>query len=219
VNIVGHVEVARRVAPGEDAGFLEGTAAPDFATMLGLRLGPVDGHRSPEARGVRVHHRTDDAFHDTEAFRTQCAALRADLHRAGLPRGAARACGHVGVELLLDGALLAEQATVDAAESVLASLATPGPGLLALAAPPDKGHWEHGLGQIGERLTLSGYGSPDTVAERLHRVVQGRPRLAFDRSQVPRLAEALARARPAVVAGAAGLVAEVTGSVATSVAR
>ena len=127
MNFVGHIEVARRLpgaprAPGEPsagfagpggerAGYLVGAALPDFAAMGRFRLssaaaadGPV-GERSRVGlrRGLEVHHRTDDAFHRHRWFREASVAVTERLQADGVARGPAMACGHVGVELLLDG--------------------------------------------------------------------------------------------------------------------
>src|SRR5262245_4039175 len=56
--------------------------------------------------GIRCHIETDEAFHSHATFRGGSAAIRRDLAPLDLPVGATRAIGHIGWELLLDGALV-----------------------------------------------------------------------------------------------------------------
>lgn len=103
MNFFGHVVVATWL-PDADGRTALGAMLPDLLGIAGLRgVEP----RDPEvARGLELHHRTDDVFHASDAFVTLQASLRAALEAGGLQGGPARAVAHVGVELLLDGALL-----------------------------------------------------------------------------------------------------------------
>src|SRR5687768_8762401 len=94
---------------------------PDLASMAGVRL---DTTELPDdvAAGVRHHYAADAAFHGHESFIRLLRTVRTALADAGVARGPARAAAHVGVELALDGWLLAEVAHAhDALSDALAA--------------------------------------------------------------------------------------------------
>jgi hypothetical protein len=219
VNFVAHVEVANRLqaAPAEAGGdglhpLMVGAALPDLAAIGRFRLEP-GASTGDLAVGIRVHHRTDDVFHADTRFRELMGRLRGELLGAGLGRGAARACGHVGVELLLDGHLLADSEVVDRVDGLLWSIGRPDDAVLGAVREVDRQPWADHLVQVAERITPESYGAADLVAARLHRILDRRPRLAFDDAQVPVLADALATVQPAVGAVAADLVADTAAGV------
>src|SRR5262245_43693270 len=80
---------------------------PDFAAMVGVRVVSV-AHAAADD-GCRFHHETDDLFHRAACFQSLCHAATRALSGAGVRRGPARAIAHVGIELLLDDWLAAEQ--------------------------------------------------------------------------------------------------------------
>src|SRR5262245_49760363 len=101
MNFFGHATVAcaRDAAPR----FVLGSMLPDLAGMASLR---IRGVHDPELeRGVELHHATDRAFHGLPPFRAVCSAALTLLEPQGVSRASARAVGHVGAELLLDGLL------------------------------------------------------------------------------------------------------------------
>jgi hypothetical protein len=212
VNVLGHAHVAR--ATGVDAAAeLLGAVLPDLASMAGFRL-ERDGLPAPVAAGVRGHLAADAAFHADRTFMTGSSALGRDAaERAGLSRGAARAVGHVGWELLLDGTLLDGRAAEDYRRALaVAEEATGG------VPARDRARWR-GLLAHRPRLGWPPYDDPAWVAERLHGMLARRPRLGFpaDRlddltvvlaDHVPRIAEA----GPGVLAATAASVGEALGN-------
>src|ERR1051325_9448351 len=130
VNFVGHIAAGLRV--GDDrqpTAFLVGTALPDFASMARTRLRPANGSL---AEGIALHHAIDHAFHAHDWFLDAERDVRDSLRADGLPDGAARACAHVGPELLLDGALLDDDAVARAVDRVYDVLADPPDDVLDL---------------------------------------------------------------------------------------
>ncbi len=230
MNFVGHILLARRfLADGPadhsaragtneprqggtaadvpaQTGFLIGSALPDFAAMGRFRLTETAEVASVRA-GIDFHHRTDDLFHSHPWFRENSNRVEADLEAAGIPRGAAMACGHVGVELLLDGQLLDEnddlRASVDGATL---SLADPDFGLKDLVEEDRGPDWSDHLAKIRDWPLPDDYRSPEGVAGRLERILSRRPRLAFDRSQCAVVASVLGRNQPALETGAGELI-------------
>jgi hypothetical protein len=185
MNFIGHLHVARWHS--DEPRFWLGAMLPDFASMAGVRLSPRDARGSPPlqsiddeqvARGVQLHHRTDDVFHGAPLFSAWVAETMATLSARGVARGPARAVGHIGVEMLIDGELLRQAELGSAYLSALAAFAgldqaTGGTGTDALAA-------------LVSRLTRYGipydYERPEAVTARVSSVLARRPRLALDAS-------------------------------------
>ncbi len=137
---------------------------------------------------------------------TGAAALRSAVAAHGLAPGPSRAVGHVGWELLLDGALLDRPAVV---EGFLAAIAGAGDVEPALA-PVDRERWSALVDSVRTDQWWRRYDEPTFVAERLCGMVRRRPRLAFDADDVPLVAERLAAAQPAVAGGADATIDAVT---------
>jgi hypothetical protein len=209
VNAGGHIAVATAITArsGIDAGpgHLLGSALPDLAAMGRFRL-LGRAQSAGLAAGIRLHHRTDDEFHRHPWFRRRNRQLTAELTGAGLGRGPAMACSHVGIELLLDGQLLAHQPVDDARARALAEIAEHQSELVQLVKPVDRARWMGHLEAVASRGLPTDYDDPDAVAERLHRILAARPRLAMARQHVPPVAAALARYKPGIDATARALV-------------
>jgi acyl carrier protein phosphodiesterase len=175
VNFIGHLLVARW--DSELPAFGLGAMLPDFASMAGIRLTTVAD--ADVARGVALHHRTDDVFHACPAFVALSRDAFTSLVAAGVERGPARAVAHIGVELLIDGELLRDRSLGDAYLSALSAFAA-----LPDAALPEP---EHGaLGRVSSRLSAYGipydYERPEVVTTRLISILGRRPRLALSDS-------------------------------------
>ncbi len=213
MNFAGHVEVARTgPGPADDGArspaFLLGAILPDLAAMGRFRLlqRPTDGEL---ATGIDFHHRTDDAFHRHPWFRSASDTVSRDLDRAGVPRGAARACGHVGVELLLDGHLLLERSRL--APTVQGAIDLAGDRideLVPLVDRPHRERWRHHLRRVSTWTVPDDYHRPTAVAARLERILSHRPRLALPPSGVAAVAEALDGRQESVTVGADDLIAD-----------
>jgi hypothetical protein len=190
MNFLGHTHVA--LAGGDDdSGFVLGAVLPDLAPMAGIRLVA----RQMEGRlgdGVRCHLRADAAFHADPRFVTGSRALRRALAARGVESGPARAVGHAGWELLLDGTLVATEAE-DAFRGALAQ----GERALPALADGDRERW---AAFLARRRSSSGlhYDDPGWVADRLYAMLARRPRLALPAGQVPLVADVLAAQAPAV---------------------
>jgi hypothetical protein len=204
VNLVGHLVVGLRLAgvgPTHDVAF--GVMLPDLGSMAGLR---ADRSSLPAAvaEGVRLHHLTDAAFHGQPWFAQAVAADRQALQEAGLARGAARACAHVGFELLLDGLLLEDRSVAESVGVALDALAAERLGAGA-GGQPDR--WEELFRRLRDsrRLTDS-YSTPEGVAHRLRWVLARRPRLALEQAHLDPLVERLQARRARLEAVAPVLV-------------
>ena len=155
--------------------------APDFASMAGMRL-RRSGGAGALAEGIAFHHLSDDAFHGAPIFVELMKATRVDLCARGLGQGPARAIGHVGVELLLDGYLVTRDGipaevreAVTRAGSVANELEFRGDDPRA-----DRDRWREVCGRIADSPLPQGYSESTFVAERLLRILARRPRLAVD---------------------------------------
>ncbi len=189
MNYFAHLLTARHARPLTPAEGL-GTVLPDL-----LPHGVLDLSRlAPDVlAGRALHHRADHAFHGHRRFQALDHALRAQLSASGLPPGAARACAHVGTELLLDG-------TIEASDVVApwrAALAEAHLVHVALS-PVASAQWEITVGWA-TRTRPADLAEPTAVAERLFRILGRRPRLAFDPKAVGAVADALADHLPQIV--------------------
>ena len=180
VNLGAHIIVAQR-AGHESSGFMLGAALPDIASMGGFRLlGSTDD--ADVADGIAFHHRTDDAFHHHPWFVDVQRPLRSALLDAGLGRGASRAIAHVGPELLLDGWLI--DADADLIEAAFAELSPNADALTPLVRAEHRERWNAHLRRAAAWRPGDEPHDPAAVAQRLHRILRRRPRLAFDSDRV-----------------------------------
>jgi hypothetical protein len=158
---------------------------PDLQREAGVALG--DGWSPVVRAGIECHREADAVFHDLDVFRTQSGALTRALLEADVPRGAARAIGHAGWELLFDGALLDDAALVDGY-------------LAAMAVPVDDVDWAAALERRVARGAPRFYADPASVTELLWRVLGRRRLLAFDRAHCDTIPPGLRAAQPGITA-------------------
>jgi hypothetical protein len=213
-----------------EAEVLLGAALPDLAAMGGFRLRSSRAHRvaasvvssaaeapavgaaagvgamAALARGITLHHRTDEAFHRHRWFTERNAELYQRLRHAGFERGPARACSHVGTELLLDGELLAQHTVSEATAAALDAIGTCRDDLAPLLRTGEPDRWLAHLERLATHRLPADYNEPDAVAHRLHRIMGRRPRLAFEAALVPALTAALAQHQQGIVTTAVDLV-------------
>ena len=185
MNYFGHAAVASWHGPASPGRAL-GAMLPDFAGMCGARLGDAS---DPElAEGIALHHATDHAFHELAPVTALMRELDARLDQLGCARGPRRAAAHVGVELLLDGTLVAEPA-------YRASF------LAGLGCDAARVTWRDPDGPARFAVLidrLRGFGVPDdlrepaAITQRLARVLGGRPLLAPSPSDLRAIGKALA---------------------------
>jgi hypothetical protein len=201
VNVLGHSHVA--LALGADSpAYVLGAVLPDLASMARVRLdrSRLDG---AVAEGVRCPLATDTAFHTQPAFVAGARAIRDDLRDQGVAAGPARAIGHVGWELLLDGTLLASAAS-DAYERALAAASD---GMGGAVPTAHRERWS-GLLSHRHRLPRLPYDDPDWVAERLVAILEPRPALRLPPGQVPAVGAVLGRHATRVPGEAPAVLAE-----------
>ena len=200
MNFFGHAVVASwypHPAPGAHA---LGAMLPDFQTMAGARARAVDD--AAIADGVALHHRTDAAFHRLAPFVALTRDVEARLAAAGVSRGPMRAVGHVGVELLLDGALLADPG---GRAAYAAALAYP----IAAIRWRDAGD-DARFAALHARLAAHGVpddlARPEAVAARVLRMIAHRPLLRPTPAEADAIRATLAAAAPRVRVAAATIV-------------
>ena len=157
---------------------------PDFEAMVRVPL--VDVRDPVIQRGIELHHRTDDAFHRTRAFLSLTAGALDALTHAGVRRGTARAVGHIGTEMFLDGCLCEEEPHV---AHYLTALEVEAHGSL---------RWQDGGGayhRLHRRLKSWGaprdYSDTSFVLERLRDALRRRPALAIAEDEAHRVAACL----------------------------
>jgi hypothetical protein len=197
VNYFGHAAVASwsDTAPG----VVLGAMLPDFATMCGGRLEGAEDEAV--ARGIALHHTTDAVFHRLPAVVALMRELEALLDEAGCARGPRLAVAHIGVELLLDGALLDEPAYraayVDGLghDTVVRWRSPDGPARFAI---------------LIERLRVRGVPDdlrrPEAITARLQRILAHRPLLAPSPADLRAIGGALTAYQPRVEVAAETIV-------------
>jgi hypothetical protein len=181
VNFFAHAYVAlwRR----RDPPFVLGAMLPDFSGMLGV--GMISASDPELAAGIEYHHATDAAFHRAPLFLALCAQAVSDLTSAGLSRGSARAVGHVGTELILDGLLSqhgdAREAYSQALQFALDEHTAARLNLHGQAAEL----WHDGITRLAAAPVPEGYRDPAFACARLHWILGRRPRLATREQDLP----------------------------------
>ena len=173
-----------------------GAMLPDFAGMVGGKLGDCDDREI--ADGIALHHATDHVFHALAPVVALMKELDAQLEQLGCARGPRRAVAHVGVELMLDGLLVAD----DTYRAIYTS---------ALACDPARVSW-HDRDEAARFAVLidrlRGYGVPDdlrdpaAITSRLARILAPRPLLAPSPSDLRAIGHALAHQRPRIAIAA-----------------
>jgi len=203
MNYFAHARLA--ATRSDDPRFALGAMLPDWLAWIGDRPRRVaDG---AVAAGIRFHHECDAAFHAAPRFLTLVRAAGTALADGGLPRGPARGAAHVGVELLLDAALVDLDpeapfygAALDAASAASRSITW---------SRPDSGaRFAHAIRRLAAEGPPRRYRDPERLAHAVERTLARRPRLrvpAEARSVVSAWAHA---ARPDVQRAAPILLAE-----------
>jgi hypothetical protein len=176
MNFFGHATVA--CAQSEAPRFVLGAMLPDLASMAGLRIGAaLDAEL---ARGVALHHETDRLFHAAPPFRALCASALDTLEPQGVGRAQARAVGHVGSELLLDGLLSSDQRARAAYGRSLALAVDEGlEHTLVWKDDTDAGALRTMLARLLAAPLPEGYRDVGFVYDRLVTILGRRPRLAL----------------------------------------
>jgi hypothetical protein len=202
MNFLCHVRVALHAS--DDDLFVLGAILPDLESLVGQRL---EGARQrPEiAAGVALHKATDAVFHGDPRFISGSIALTRALLARGIARGASRAVGHAGWELLLDGLLVDDVVVTDAfARAIDAAAALAG----TEDGPTDRLSWF--AERQRDQPIWSAYADPEAVADRLHRQLSTRPRLSFPSDQLPTIAGELARTVAQIAVDGPPLIDDVT---------
>jgi hypothetical protein len=206
VNILGHTYVALAVGNASPEHVL-GAVLPDLAPMAGVRVRRTDLD-GDLAEGVRCHLRTDAAFHAHSDFRAGSRALRVALAGRDVAQGPARAIGHAGWELLLDGSLVGTEV-----EQAFHGAMAVGDRARGAMTAEDGARWTAFLDRAGRAPRLA-YDDPVWVAERLHAMLARRPRLRLPHTQVATVADELSRHAASVAASGPGVLRDTAGAVA-----
>jgi hypothetical protein len=176
MNFFAHQVIAAQSS--EHPRFLLGAMLPDLVGMIGTRILRIDD--AEIARGVAHHHQADAAFHASPIFSQLCTTAVHGLTDLGVGRGTARAVGHVGIELLLDGFLSHDRPSRVRYERALGVFAADDLGAcLSLRHDEDRARLAAGLERLRNAPVPEGYRDPDFVAARLEHILAHRPRLAM----------------------------------------
>jgi hypothetical protein len=214
MNFFGHAVVS--LWQSHDARFVLGAMLPDLCGMLGIRA--VRGEDTPIAElaaGIDFHHRTDAAFHGCDRFVALCSQTVDTLTAQGVGRGTARAIGHVGTELLLDGLLSEQRDARDVYTRALALAVDERLSEHMLVDPEQQARMHAGLQRLLRGSIPEAYRDPAFVADRLQWILSSRPRLAMQPTDAPIVQKELTRLNEDVAATAA----EILDQVRTRLAR
>ncbi len=206
MNFFAHSFIAADRA--EHPRFLLGSMLPDLTGMLGARIAELPD--SEVRAGVAHHHATDAAFHGSPCFARLCAEAIHTLTTRGLERGSARAVGHVGIELLLDGTLSHDK---DARRRYTEALAqanqTPLDQLVVLRNADHHEVLRRGITRLIAAPVPQGYRDPEFVVARLHHMLAPRPRLALREGDLAAVHDWVRSAKAELVSSGPQLLAEV----------
>lgn len=184
VNFFGHAAVASWSS--SDPAVVLGAMLPDFATMSGARIA-ADGHTDDIAHGIAIHHATDATFHQLPVVTGLMRELDQLLEERGCARGPRRAVAHIGVELLLDGVLVAEAVYRDAYVAALAHEGEP-----VWRAPEDPARFAVLIARLRAHGVPDDLRDPAMITLRLGRMLRHRPLLAPSPSDLRAIGDALA---------------------------
>jgi hypothetical protein len=192
MNFFGHALLAARRS--DDPRFVLGSMLPDLVSMAGTRLSAV--HDAQLAAGVALHHETDARFHAAEPFYELCRWASEELQSAGVHRATARAVGHVGSELLLDGLLSTDgHARAAYARALEPEVREPLAELLSLRGAMQPEELSTLMLRLAQAPLPEGYRDTSFVLERLKRILAPRPRLSFKPSDLEPTAAWLRKAQ------------------------
>jgi hypothetical protein len=176
LNFFGHAVMA--ALENDAPRFVLGAMLPDLSSMAGARIERV--HDRELAAGVEHHHRIDRAFHGCAPFVRMCSSALESLESRGVSRAAARAVGHVGSELLIDGALSTRDDALHAyARALRDALQQRTSDHVAFR---DSGHavdMHALLTRLADAPLPGAYRDPAFVHARLQTILARRPRLAL----------------------------------------
>ncbi len=214
MNTAGHIAVAAILHPAATStdtfgrtSVLLGSALPDICNIAQVKL-----RNRPEptslAKGVDLHHRTDSLFHAHTWFRDLMSDAMQSLLDKGVNRGAARACSHVGPELLLDGALLEQAWVKEASQNAFEHIEFVLDELAPMVDESDREQWVNTLQRLAKRSAPIDHSDPGQVAIRLERILRSRPRLALAPQSVPVVVDVLTEIQPSIQRDAQWLAAD-----------
>jgi len=173
---------------------------PDLVSMAGVRI--AQAHDPALAAGIALHHETDAVFHAAPEFTALCRQAHEELQAAGVGRATARAVGHVGAELLLDGVLSYDEVACAAYDRALwHSVRAPMEGALSLRGDATTDELQGLLARLARAPLPAGYRDPSFVLERLQMILARRPRLAFREGDLAPTALWLKKAKAQLDAG------------------
>ncbi len=183
MNYFGHSVLAAET--GAPPPFVFGAMLPDLLSMA--RAGRVEFTHDAVRAGVRFHHRTDEVFHASPAFRTLEHEVLSKLTEAGVRKGPSRAAAHLGVEFLFDAALLASRAAYQGYHDALVA----GLDDAHLAGMPSaaRGDFQDLLRHLIQRGADVHVVTPERLELRLGRTLVGRRLLEPTRDELAVLAE------------------------------
>ncbi len=197
MNFYGHLVTASWHS--ESADFALGAMLPDFATMAQASLLP---HKNKYSKGVIFHHVGDRVFHRLPEFRAQEKWVLQFLIEAGLRRGPARAVAHVGVELILDGALVGDSANDQLYRDALDQAAVHPPVFDDAMATLRFAKLITRLREMGPPI---GYRDPGTLAKTMGKILSPRPLLRLSSEDSEILSDVMATLHKHVCASCTGI--------------
>lgn len=189
MNYFGHAAIASWC--GGNEAFVLGSMLPDLLPMAGLN-GPRAYHDHSVEEGHLFHLATDAVFHATQTFVGLNRSVLHSLRELGVSRGPARACAHIGVEMLLDAELVRNDRFLAAYESALSS-AIEAPHLLAPLLPTDLTQARHLCEHLYERGGDVFATSAERFSLRLGRTLASRPRLSPTTAELQIVSDYLSR--------------------------
>ena len=189
MNFFGHAVVATRIRPAPPPGVVLGAMLPDFLSMCGARPRAIEDE--DVAAGVALHHETDAAFHGLAPFTGLVRELGDRLTAAGVSRGPMRGTAHVAIELLLDGALVADLRACDAYAAALDH------DLAGVSFDDaDAARFAFLRGRLRDAGVPRDLARPESVAARCLRMLARRPLLAPRGDEPAAIARVLAELAP-----------------------
>lgn len=174
LNYFGHAALA--ILHQRSDPFVLGAMLPDLTAMARVPNSRAQLGSPDLKEGWEFHLKTDEVFHKTQCFQVLNRAALQHFTSLKIRKGPARACAHIGIEMLID-AHLAEDERYHAPYVQALRWGAQREGDLGCPSPIDEKRLSALLEHLADKGPVVHSTSPSRLAFRLERTLYDRPKL------------------------------------------